>query len=115
MFDLEKQAHAALPDSKRPRFEFLLNMRNQLARTSAELCCWGVVDAPTVDRHLVLIGDALTGMVDDHALAAALAAEWAVRDEALLHETGTVAWCAVCRTGGYGLDDVLANMRELVD
>lgn len=97
MLDLEKQALAALPAPKRRRFEFQLNLRNQLARTAAEFACWGIIDAPLLDRHLVLIEDALTGMINDDHRSAALAAEWAVSDAALLHSTGQTEWCSVCR------------------
>ena len=115
MLDVEGQAHAALPPAKRPRFEFLLGMRNALARTSAEVCCWGVIDAPTVDRHLVLLEDALTDMIDDCQLAATVSAEWAVNDAALLHETGTADWCSVCRRGRYGLQDLLGPLMSVLD
>lgn len=115
MIDAELQAHSALPPTKRHRFEFLLNMRNQLARTSAELCCWGVFDTPAVDRHLVLLEDALTNMIEDVRLAATLAAEWAVRDAALLHHTGTADWCSVCTHGGYGIEDLLGTLAPVPD
>lgn len=115
MLDVEGRAHAALPPAKRSRFEFLLGARNGLARTSAELCCVGFVDAPMVDRYLVLLEDALTDMIDDCQLAATVAAAWAVNDAALLHETGTADWCSVCRRGRYGLEDLLGPLTSIFD
>lgn len=96
MLDLEKQALAALPDRKRPRFEFLLRMRQAAARITAQAACFGVIDSPALDRQVVLLEDAITNMIDDLGLSAALSAEWAVNDAALLHSTGQTDWCAIC-------------------
>lgn len=97
MRDLETQALTVLTEARRRRFEFLTTMRDALARTSAESFCWGVANTPGLDRNLVLIEDALTGMVDDQLLAARLATAWAVDDAQLLHSPGQAEWCAVCR------------------
>lgn len=115
MLDIEVQAQARLSPARRRRFEFLLATRNQLARACAELYCWGVVDAPVIDRHLVLLEDALIALVGDPDLAATLSAEWSVRDASLLHPPGTVDWCSVCRHGRYGLEELLGTLTPIPD
>lgn len=113
MLDVEVQAHGAVPYAKRERFEFLLAMRNALARTSAELSCWGAGPNgfPMIERQFVLLEDAVTNLIGDDRLAARLRAEWAASDARLLHQTGAApAWCTVCQRGGYTLEVMLGTM-----
>lgn len=116
MLSVEVQAHRALPPAKRDRFEFLLSMRSALARTSAELSCWGVGTTPMIDRQLVLVEDALTALVVNVRLAATLSARWAAEDAKLLHQSGTAPeWCTVCQHGGYGVEDTLRTLGRVSD
>ena len=55
MTDLERRARAALPQSRQARFDFLLALRTQIARITAELVCWGVGETPGMDRQLRLV------------------------------------------------------------
>lgn len=116
MLSVEMQAHRAVPPAKRDRFEFLLSMRSALARTSAEMSCWGVGTTPMIDRQLVLVEDALTALIVDVHIAATLSAQWAAKDAKLLHQSGTAPeWCAVCQHGGYGLEDTLRTLGPVPD
>lgn len=118
MLDVEERAYNALPPTKRDRFKFLLTMRHALARTTAELFCWGVGfdDTPVIDRQLVLLEDALTNLVGDVQLASSLRAEWVAHDASLLHPTGTAkAWRSVCQHGGYGTRDLLEGLSPARD
>lgn len=111
MHDVELRSRDALPPPKRDRFEFLLGMRRALARTSAELSCWGVGSTTMLDQQLVLVEDALTNMLGDARLAATLSARWAADDTKLLHQPGAApGWCKVCQHGEYSLEDTLQTL-----
>lgn len=116
MLNLEMKAQQTLHPSKRERFEFLLSMRRALARTSAEMSCWGVGTTPMIDRQLALLEDALTTLIVDVRLAATLSAGWAAEDAKLLHQSGTaLEWCTVCQHGGYGVEDTLRTLGVVPD
>ena len=111
MHDVELRSRDALPPPKRERFEFLLGMRRGLARTSAELSCWGVGNTPIIEQQLVLVDDALTRMLGDPRLAATLSALWAANDDDHLHQPGTAPeWGPVCQHGGYSLEDTVRTL-----
>lgn len=115
MLDVEARAHAAVRPEKRVRFEFLLAARSGLARITAEMCCWGAIDTPALERQRILTEDALTALIPDGRLAAAAAAAWARADAALLHDPGTAEWCAVCQHGGYSTNDLIGSLSQLLD
>lgn len=111
MHDVELRARDALSPSKRDRFEFLLQMRRGLARTSAEMSCWGVGNTTMLDQQLVLVEDALIRMLGDARLAATLSARWTADDNDLLHQPGAAPeWCAVCQHNGYSLNHALGTL-----
>lgn len=117
MFDLEKQAHDQLTGARHRRFEWLTANRQYVANIIAEMACWGIFDLPALDRQLVLFEEAISTLVTDPQLTAALSAEYAVRDAALLHPRGRPPEgfdCVVCRTGGYSIDDVLDRLPQPV-
>lgn len=117
MFDLEKQVADQLTGTRRRRFDWLAENRQYVAYIIAEMACWGVHDLPALDRQLVLCEDAINALIEDPRLAAALSAEYAVRDAALLHPRGRPPEgldCVVCRTGGYSIDDVLHRLPQPV-
>lgn len=118
MLELERQVHDLLTASRQRRFRWLVQNRNHLARIIAELGCWGLWDVPALDRQLQLTEEAITGLTDDHRLAASLSAEWAVRDAGLIHsraEAPTGFDCSVCRLGRYGIDVILARLPEPIE
>lgn len=116
MIELERRVHDLLTPARQRRFGWLVQNRGYLARIIAELCCWGLWDVPALDRQLQLTEEALLGLVDDPRDAATLSAEWAVRDAALIHsrdEAPAGFDCCVCRSGRYGVDEILARLPEL--
>lgn len=118
MLELERRVHDLLTGTRQRRFTRLTQNRSYLARTVAELGCWGVWDVPALDRQLHLTEEALLGLVGDPQLAATLSAEWAVRDAALIHsrDEAPVGFdCCVCRSGRYGLDEILARLPEPIE
>lgn len=114
MLEIELAALANLNHRRRRRFTWLSQARLGIAQHIAESVCFGV-DVPSLDRHLQLTEEALLNMVPDLDLAAELAAEYAVRDAALIHMRGAPPAdfaCSVC-SGRYNLDEVLSRIPVL--
>ena len=69
-------------------------------------------------RQVVTVENAIEGLIRDPVLAAELMTEYAVRDAALIHSRGDspdTFDCAVCRSGRYGIEDILARIPDLDD
>lgn len=118
MLELEQRAHDALTAPRQRRFAWLVQNRDHIAQIIAELGCWGLWDLPALDRQLQLTEEAISGLIEDPRLAVELNAEYAVRDASLIHTRGvspTGFDCVVCRTGRYGIDEILARLPEPIE
>lgn len=119
MLELEQQAHDLLTSPARQRrFRWLVANRNHLAQIIAELGCWGLWDVPALDRQVQLTEEAISNLIEDRRLAVALNAEYTVRDAALIHARGLPPEglpCAVCATGRYSVDQILARLPEPIE
>ncbi|RYP84235.1 hypothetical protein EKO23_16370 [Nocardioides guangzhouensis] len=115
--DLEKRVHDSLPPTKQRRLRWLVAARKYAAQAIAEASCLGLHDAPGLDRQVVLAESAIEDLIPDRAAAAALMAEYAVSDAALIHNRGDSPLgfdCAVC-SGRYGIESILARIADLGD
>lgn len=115
MLEIELAALASLNDRSRRRFTWLTQARLGVAQHIAESVCFGVGEVPALDRHLQLTEETLLNMVSDLDLAAEIAAEYAVRDAAMIHGRGAPPAdfpCSVC-SGAYSLDQVLSRIPSI--
>ncbi|MBD3926098.1 hypothetical protein IEZ26_15850 [Nocardioides cavernae] len=112
MLDLEQQVLALLTGARGRRFTWLAQQRLVLAETVAQTDCFGVTEAPSLDQQVELVEETLLNMVPDLDLAAELAAEYAIRDAALIHGRGEPPAgfdCSVC-SGRFGIHELLARI-----
>lgn len=109
MLEIELAVLASLSDTRKRRFTWLSQARLSLSQNLAEAICFGVVEIPQLDRQMAATELALLNLVPDLDQAVELAAEYAVRDAALIHGRGEPPAgfdCAVC-SGRYSIDEIL--------
>jgi hypothetical protein len=114
MLEIELAILAELNESRQKRFTWLSQARHSIAQQVAESMCFGVPDMPNLDRQLQVLEEALMNLVRDLDTAAELAAEYAVRDAALIHLRGEPPAdfaCSVC-SGQFSLEVVLGRIPE---
>lgn len=115
MLEIELAVLASLGETRAKRFTWLAQARLGVAQHIAESICFGVAEIPVLDRQLQLTEQALLNLVVDLDVAAELAAEYAVRDAALIHMRGAPPAefpCSVC-SGRFSLDEVLSRVPAL--